>query len=287
MANLKEIRTRISSVKSTRQITSAMKLVSAAKLKKAQKRIENLRPYAEQLQHILSFVGNSITEDDNIVYLKERPVKKILIVMIASNKGLCGGFNANVTKKTVKEIENNYNNCEIEIFSIGSKGAEIFKKEKYNIVEKRTEIFDDLTYDNANEISSLLMNWFAEGKYDKIITVYNQFINAATQRVQADQFLPLKLEQDEDEVTDYIFEPDKLSITQDLIPKSLKTEFYRTLLDSNAAEHGARMTAMHQATDNASELIGELNLQYNKARQATITNEILEITSGANALKDS
>lgn len=285
MPNLKDIRTRISSVTSTRQITSAMKLVSAAKLRKAQTRIEKLRPYSEQLKHILSYVGQSLQGEEDFDYIKKRPVNNVLIVMISSNKGLCGSFNANIVKKTVSEITNNYSDNNVEVMALGFKGAEMFKKYSYNIVERDTEIFEELNFNNSTEIAQNLMSWFLSEKYDKIITVYNEFVNAAVQKVKIEQFLPVEIETNNDEVSNYIFEPDKLSITRDLIPRTLRTQFFRTLLDSNASEHGARMTAMQQATDNATDLLGDLTLEYNKARQAAITNEILEITSGANALK--
>ncbi|MFP4662981.1 MAG: ATP synthase F1 subunit gamma [Bacteroidales bacterium] len=285
MANLKEIRTRISSVKSTRQITSAMKLVSAAKLRKAQNRIEQLRPYAEQLKHILSYASQSMADDKDFVYAQQRPVNKVLIVMVSSNKGLCGGFNANVVKKTVAEIKENYQDAKVEILAVGGKGADLFKKHPWDIIEKETEIFDKLTFNPVAEMAENLMQSFINKEYDKIITVYNSFVNAATQKVKAEQFLPVQIEEEEEEVSNYIYEPDKNTIARELIPKSLKTQFYEVLLDSNAAEHGARMTSMQQATDNASDLLDEITLKYNKARQASITNEILEIVSGANALE--
>ncbi|MFO7879704.1 MAG: ATP synthase F1 subunit gamma [Bacteroidales bacterium] len=285
MANLKEIRTRISSVKSTRQITSAMKLVSAAKLRKAQNRIEQLRPYAEQLKHILSYASQSMAGDKDFVYAQQRPVNKVLIVMVSSNKGLCGGFNANVVKKTVAEIKENYQDASVEIIAVGGKGADLFKKYPWDIIEKETEIFDKLTFNPVAEMAESLMQSFINKEYDKIITVYNSFVNAATQKVKAEQFLPVQIEEEEEEISNYIYEPDKNTIARELIPKSLKTQFYEVLLDSNAAEHGARMTSMQQATDNASDLLDEITLKYNKARQASITNEILEIVSGANALE--
>ncbi|SRR6056297_2533065 len=285
MANLKEIRSRISSVKSTRQITSAMKMVSAAKLRKAQNRIEQLRPYADQLKHILSYVGQSMAEDKDFVYSRQRPVKNVMIVMISSNKGLCGSFNANVVKRTISEIQDSYQDANVDIFAIGSKAAEISKKHNFNIVKKETEIFDELSFETASEIAGNLMRDFVNEKYDKIICIYNSFVNAAAQRLKAEQFLPVEISEEEKESSNYIFEPDKSTITRDLIPRSLKTQFFKALLDSNASEHGARMTSMQQATDNATDLLEDITLQYNKARQSAITNEILEIVSGANALK--
>ncbi|HKK67197.1 MAG TPA: ATP synthase F1 subunit gamma [Bacteroidales bacterium] len=285
MANLKEIRSRISSVKSTRQITSAMKMVSAAKLRKAQNRIEQLRPYADQLKHILSYVGQSMAEDKDFVYSRQRPVKNVMIVMISSNKGLCGSFNANVVKRTISEIQDSYQDANVDIFAIGSKAAEISKKHNFNIVKKETEIFDELSFETASEIAGNLMRDFVNEKYDKIICIYNSFVNAAAQRLKAERFLPVEISEEEKESSNYIFEPDKSTITRDLIPRSLKTQFFKALLDSNASEHGARMTSMQQATDNATDLLEDITLQYNKARQSAITNEILEIVSGANALK--
>ncbi|MFO7790659.1 MAG: ATP synthase F1 subunit gamma [Bacteroidales bacterium] len=286
MANLKEIRNRIKSVKSTRQITSAMKMVSAAKLRKAQNRIEQLRPYAEKLQQILSYVSQSMADDKDFEFIKERPVKKVLLVLIASNKGLCGSFNANVIKKAVAEIKNNYNDVEIDVITIGKKTHDIFKKHPYNIVKSDNEIFDNLSFNNVTELADQFMGWFTDGTYDKILFVYNTFINTVTQNTITEQFLPMQLETNEDDDTyDYILEPDKEAITKELIPKALRTQMFKDLMDSVAAEHGARMTAMQQATDNATELLDEITLQYNKARQASITNELLEITSGADALK--
>jgi F-type H+-transporting ATPase subunit gamma len=285
MANLKDIRSRISSVKSTRQITSAMKMVSAAKLRKAQNRIEQLRPYADQLKHILSYVGQNMAEDKDFAYTRQRTVKNVLIVMVSSNKGLCGSFNANIVKQTLSEISESYKGANVEVFAIGSKAAEISKKYKFNIIKTETEIFDDMSFDRISEIASGLMEDFVSEKYDKIICIYNSFVNAATQRIKSEQFLPVEISEEEEESSNYIFEPDKSTITEDLIPRSLKTQFYKALLDSNASEHGARMTSMQNATDNATDLLEEITLQYNKARQAAITNEILEIVSGANALK--
>ncbi|MEA3448594.1 MAG: ATP synthase F1 subunit gamma [Bacteroidota bacterium] len=287
MANLKDIRTRIKSVKSTRQITSAMKMVSAAKLRKAQNRVEQLRPYAEKLQQILSHVSKSMSGNKDFIFIKERPVKKVLMVIITSNKGLCGSFNSKVIKQSLAFIKEKYSDTEIEVFTIGKKANDMMKKQPYKIVRSETDIFDNLSFDSVSAFADQYMSWFAEGTYDKIFTVYNSFINTVTQEVKTEQYLPMVLESDEenDETYDYIFEPDKDAITKELIPKSLRTQLFKDLIDSFAAEHGARMTAMHQATDNATELLEEITLQYNKARQAAITSELLEITSGADALK--
>jgi F-type H+-transporting ATPase subunit gamma len=287
MANLKDIRSRIKSVKSTRQITSAMKMVSAAKLRKAQNRVEQLRPYAEKLQQILSHVSKSMSGDKDFIYINERPVKKVLMVIITSNKGLCGSFNSKVVKQSLTFMKENYAETEVEVFTIGKKANDMMKKQPYKIVRSETDIFDDLSFDSVSGFADQFMSWFAESTYDKIFTVYNSFINTVTQEVKTEQYLPMVLESEEedDETYDYIFEPDKDAITKELIPKSLRTQLFKDLLDSAAAEHGARMTAMHQATDNATELLEEITLQYNKARQTAITNELLEITSGADALK--
>jgi F-type H+-transporting ATPase subunit gamma len=287
MANLKDIRTRIKSVKSTRQITSAMKMVSAAKLRKAQNRIEQLRPYAEKLQQILSHVSKSMSDDKDFIYVKEREVKKVLMVIITSNKGLCGSFNSNVVKKSLAFISEHYSDAEVEVITIGKKANDMMKKQQYKIVQSETDIFDKLNFNEVTEFADQFMAWFADGTYDKIFTVYNSFINTVTQEVKTEQYLPMVLEsgEDDEETYDYIFEPDKDTITKELIPKSLRTQLFKDILDSFAAEHGARMTAMHQATDNATELLDEITLQYNKARQAAITNELLEITSGADAMR--
>jgi F-type H+-transporting ATPase subunit gamma len=287
MANLKEIRTRIGSVKSTRQITSAMKLVSAAKLRKSQDRITQLKPYAEQLQNIMSSVGHTLSENEDFTLVQKRPISKVLMVMVSSNRGLCGAFNSNVVKKTMSEIKEKYPNTEVHLMCVGKKAADISKKFGYEIVKKENEIFDDLNFENASILSEQLMKWYETGEYDAIQIIYNSFKNSATQILKVEEFLPLVIEESKDNnVSDYIFEPGEIEISKELVPKALKTQFFKALLDSNAAENGARMTAMHLATDNATELIQELTLQFNKARQSAITNEILEITSGAEALKD-
>ncbi len=296
MASLKEIRTRKASVASTRQITSAMKMVAAAKLRKAQDAITQLRPYAELLQDILVSLGGSLRDDNHNPYLRddEHP-EKILLVLITSNRGLCGAFNSNAIKTTIQRALTTYPNQmlvhNLYFAAIGRKGSDFLRKKGYNLVYSNEEIFDDLTFENAMTIADKLMTQFVKGDYDRIDLIYNQFKNAGTQVMQEEQFLPIKVpdpdESGEPSVAsvDYIFEPSKEYIVEELIPRSLKLQFYKALLDSNASEHGARMTAMHKATDNATELIKELNLEYNKARQASITNEILEITSGAEALK--
>ena len=286
MPNLKEIKSRITSVKSTIQITSAMKMVSAAKLKKAQDAIIQLRPYSNKLTEIMSSVSSASEDSSQNKYSEVRDVNKTLLVPITSNRGLCGGFNANIIKKTI-EIEKELNSkSELTILSIGKKSSEFFKKNKYNVHSTHDDVFQDVNYEDVSKIAELILNDFANEKFDKVILVYNQFKNAATQIVMQEDFLPLNKTQSENnqEAVDYIYEPGKDEILNELIPKSLKTQLFKAILDSNASEHGARMTAMHKATDNATELKNELTLSYNKARQAAITGEILEIVGGAEAL---
>ena len=285
MANLKEIRNRISSVSSTMQITSAMKMVSAAKLKKAQDAITAMRPYAEKLTELLQNVSATLDGDAGGEYTSQREIKKVLIVAITSNRGLAGAFNTNVIKQA-KEVVESYVGKQADIYAIGKKGNDILRKTN-TVVENKSEIFDELTFERVAEIAEALIEKFVTGEYDKIELVYNQFKNAATQIVQTEQFLPLApMASDVPASTgDYIFEPSKEEIVLTLIPKSLKTQLYKAIRDSFASEHGARMTAMHKATDNATELRNQLKLTYNKARQAAITNEILEIVGGAEALK--
>jgi F-type H+-transporting ATPase subunit gamma len=297
MANLKEIRTRIESVSSTKQITSAMKMVSAAKLRRAQDAIIRLRPYADKLQMILGSVSDSLKDDEDFIYAKEsKEITKVLLVVITSNRGLCGAFNANVLKKSIAVAHENYRSQlmknNVDFFVMGKKADEFLKKRKYNVVKTRNDIFDDLTFNNASQIATGIMEQFAAGDYNRIHLIYNQFKNAAVQILTEDQFLPVKITEKRDDegnilksFTDYIFEPTKKEMVKELIPKSLKLQLYKALLDSYASEQGARMTAMHKATDNATEMIKQYKLDYNKARQASITNEILEIVGGANALK--
>jgi len=293
MANLKEIRNRIVSVSSTKQITSAMKMVSAAKLKKAQDAVTEMRPYSNKLQEILQNVSASLDSSEG-VYSQEKEVKNLLIVGITSNRGLCGGFNNNVIK-TAKKIaeQDEYKNCNVTVLSVGKKIKDALKNTELAIQgtllpRDLEKIWDDLNYNTSSEIAEMLMTQFTEGHQDKIILVYNQFKNAAVQIVQEEQFLPIVASGSEENASssDYLYEPNKAQILEDLIPKSLKTQLFKALLDSQASEHGARMTAMHKATDNASDLIDELKLVYNKARQAAITNEILEIVGGAEALNN-
>ncbi len=285
MANLKEIRNRITSVSSTMQITSAMKMVSAAKLKKAQDAITAMRPYAEKLTELLQSLSATLDGEVGGSFTSQREVNKVLVVAITSNRGLCGAFNTNVIKQA-KTIAESYSGKQVDVFAIGKKGNDALGKTN-TIVGNKSEVFDDLTFDNVAEIAQILTDKFTSGEYDKIEIVYNQFKNAATQIVQSEQFLPLAPVKSDKPVStgDYIFEPSKEEIVLTLIPKSLKTQLYKAIRDSFASEHGARMTAMHKATDNATELRDQLKLTYNKARQAAITNEILEIVGGAEALK--
>lgn len=291
MAGLKEIRTRIASVKTTRQVTSAMKMVSAAKLKKAQDAILQIRPYAEKLYQILTSLSASLENVEDSVYTQDRKPEKILVVLITSNRGLCGGFNTNISKKAVELVKTKYSNQhrlgKVDFISLGKQGGRQMNHRGMNVVEDIDEIYNSLTFENVSKTVQEIMNSFADGSYDRIELVYNQFKNAAVQILTTEQFLPVEMDDNEEENTnyDFIYEPSKENIIKELIPRSLKIQFYKALLDSHAAEHGARMTAMHQATDNASDLIKELTLQYNKARQSTITGEILEIVSGAEALR--
>jgi F-type H+-transporting ATPase subunit gamma len=285
MANLKEIRTRITSVASTMQITSAMKMVSAAKLKRAQDAITQMRPYAEKLQEILVNLSSTLDNSTEGVYSQERDTQKVLLVPIASNRGLCGAFNANVFKRTEKRITE-LSDFDLQVYPIGKRSVDYFT-DKHTLFNSNLEIFNDLNFDSSTLIAQEVMDAFVDGSFDKVEIIYNKFVNAATQELMVEPFLPVQAEESEEVAlnADYIFEPSKSSIVLDLIPKSLKVQFYKGLLDSHASEHGARMTAMHKATDNAQDLKDDLTLTYNRQRQASITNEILEIVGGAEALK--
>lgn len=286
MANLKEIRSRITSVSSTMQITSAMKMVSAAKLKKAQDAITAMRPYADKLTELLQNLSATLDDDTGSKFSTQREVKNVLIVAITSNRGLCGAFNSNIIKEVNRLTNQVYTGKNVSYVAIGKKANDAFKKTN-RVVANKSGVFDDLTFDNVADIAQMLMDKFVAGEYDKIDIVYNQFKNAATQIVTTEQFLPIvPVEGNASNVADYIFEPSKVEIVEQLIPKSLKTQLYKGIRDSFASEHGARMTAMHKATDNAKELRDQLKLTYNKARQAAITNEILEIVGGAEALNN-
>ena len=284
MANLKEIRSRIASVSSTMQITSAMKMVSAAKLKKAQDSITAMRPYADTLTELLQNLSGSIEDASGSVFATERPVEKVLLVAITSNRGLCGGFNSNIIKEVIAQRDNNYAGKQVDVFTIGKKGNDFLSKD-FSVADNRGDVFDDLTFANVSAVADQLMEHYANGDYDRIDLVYNRFKNAATQLVTTEQFLPIvPVEVQTASTSDYIYEPTQEEIVSTLIPKALKTQLFKALRDSFASEHGARMTAMHKATDNATELRDQLKLTYNKARQAAITNEILEIVGGAEAL---
>ena len=299
MANLKEVRTRIESVNSTKQITSAMKMVAASKLRKSQNAIMALRPYAEKFSEILErSMTNNQQSMVNSQWLtangQQSTVSRLLIIPLSSNKGLCGVFNANVIRATINLIKDEYqtefDNNQLDILCIGSKVEESLKFKKYPIIGNENVLLDNLTYENAAAFAEKLMKDFEDKKYDKIVFVYNQFKNAATQILVTEQFLPIVNNQQstinsQQSEIDYIYQPNKEELLNNMIPKSLKLQVYRILLDSFASEQGARMISMTQATDNATELLKELNLSYNKARQSAITNELVEIVSGANALK--
>ncbi len=287
MANLKEIRNRIGSVSSTMQITSAMKMVSAAKLKKAQDAITAMRPYSDKLTELLQNLSATLDADSGSKLAEDREVNKVLIVAISSNRGLAGAFNSNIIKGATHLVNSKYAGKEVDFITIGKKADAILAK-SHNVITNNIEIFDDLTYDNVAVIAQDLMDRFESGEYDRIDIIYNKFKNAATQIVTTEQFLPIvpAAQEERTATADYIFEPSKAEIVEGLIPKALKTQLFKGIRDSVASEHGARMTAMHKATDNATELRDALKLQYNKARQAAITNEILEIVGGAEALNN-
>ena len=295
MANLKEVRNRIVSVKSTQQITSAMKMVAASKLRRAQTAIVRLRPYSAKLQEFLQNLSVSLDAGDaGSSFSVQRQPDKVLLVVVSSNRGLCGAFNANVIKMANALIAGKYSvqhqNGNLSLLTIGKKVTEFYRKRNYKVIASHDDIFNHLTFENVKPIAENVMEQFSRKNFDRVDIIYNQFKNAATQVLLTEQFLPVlppakDQSQKNNLKADYIFEPSKEEIVNDLIPKSLKVQFYKALLDSNASEHGARMTAMHQATDNAKELLKDLNLTYNKARQAAITGEILEIVGGAEALK--
>jgi F-type H+-transporting ATPase subunit gamma len=293
MANLKAIRIRISSVKSTKQITSAMKMVSAARLRKAQDKIVRLRPYANKLQEIQVGLSQSLAESEvENVFGRISSSQKILLVVITSNRGLCGAFNANVIKEARRLISEQYHEQlkqgNLSVLTIGKKGFDFFKRQNVNMLPDQNDLLNDLTFDNAVIRAEQIMGSFTSGEFDRIYLIYNRFKNAAVQNLTNELFLPVQSANDDKPdaaPADYIYEPNEIDIIQELIPKSLKIQFYKAVLNSFVAEHGARMTAMHKATDNATNLIRDLTLQYNKARQAAITNQILEVVSGAEALR--
>jgi len=297
MANLKEIRSRITSISSTRQITSAMKMVSAAKLRRAQDSITQMRPYANKLKELLENLSESTEGSAEDIYTVEREIENVLIIPITSNRGLAGAFNTNVIKETNRLINETYADRSVTVLAIGKKASDYYRKTEYNIKgttlpRHMGDIFDNMSFELAADYAQRIMDGFVYKQFDKVELVYNQFVNAASQIVQVEQYLPIvpqaegKGNKDDKSQIEYIFEPSKEFIIAELIPKSIKIQLYKAILDSNAAEHGARMTAMHKATDNATELIDDLKLVYNKARQASITNEILEIVGGAEALNN-
>ena len=281
MANLKELRVRITSIGSTMKITSAMKMVSAAKLKKAQDAIVQMRPYASKLTEILQKASSTLDSSEN-AYGEVRDTNRTRLVVITSNRGLCGAFNSSVVKKAKALMTDS--NDDFSIVAIGKKAGDAFKDDA-RLVERNPELWDNIGFEAASEYAQKLMDGYLAGEFDKVVLVYNAFRNAAVQEPTAEQMLPISMEVDGPvDTTEYLYEPTKSEILEDLIPTSLKTQFFASLLDANASEHGARMTAMHKATDNAKALQGDLKLEYNKARQAAITNEILEIVGGADAL---
>jgi F-type H+-transporting ATPase subunit gamma len=293
MANLKAIRIRIGSVKSTKQITSAMKMVSAAKLRRAQDKIVRLRPYVSKLKEILTGLTQSLAESEvENIYGRISPPEKILVVVITSNRGLCGAFNANVIKEARRIVSEKYldqfNKGDVVFLTIGKKGYDYLRKQNVKMVPERNALLNNLTFDNVAVVAEEIMKKFVSKEYDRVEVIYNHFKNAAVQNLTDEQFLPVESIPSGNKAAasvDYIYEPSEEEIVKELIPKSLKIQFYRAVLDSFVAEHGARMTAMHKASDNATNMIRELTLQYNKARQSAITNQILEVVSGAEALK--
>lgn len=293
MANLKAIRIRISSVKSTKQITSAMKMVSAAKLRKAQDKIVRLRPYANKLHDILVGLSQSLADSEvNNIYGRVSSPEKILIVVVTSNRGLCGAFNSNVIKETKKVISEKYydqfKKGNLWLLTIGKKGYDYFRKQKIQMIQEHNDLLLDLNFENVSVVAGNIMKGFAAGEFDRVEIIYNQFKNAAVQYLTEESFLPVvsvPTGEIKSVPIDYIYEPTKEEIVEELIPKSLKIQFYKAVLDSFVAEHGARMTAMHKASDNATGMLRDLTLLYNKARQAAITNQILEVVSGAEALQ--
>jgi F-type H+-transporting ATPase subunit gamma len=291
MPSLKEVRARINSVISTQQITKAMKMVAAAKLRKAQERITQMRPYSKKMADILANVSATLKEEQSNPFAELREVEKVLIVVITSDRGLCGAFNTNVIKTTVHlmndKFAEQFKKGKVELMCVGNKGSDYFRRRNYTMVQGYKELFTNLTFDNVRKAAEYAMKGFLDKKYDHIEVVYNEFKNVATQVVKSEIFLPLQqksLQTGKTSNTDYIFEPNKEEIIAELIPKTLRVVFYKALLESNASEQGARMTAMDKATENAEELLKQLKLTYNQTRQASITKEILEIVGGAEAL---
>lgn len=293
MAGLKEVRTRIASVISTQQITSAMKMVAASKLRKAQNNIVALRPYANKLSTIMQHLSSNGSMSDSSIFSREEEPNKVLLIVITSNRGMCGGFNANVNKATIQHIQENFDDQNkrgnVHLVTIGRKGTEFFTRRNYKVIANYNGIYDNLNYQSASEIANLVMDWFKDKTYSRVDIIYNQFKNAATQNLTVEQMLPLKVEKKEAVHAqfhdDYIFEPDSEELLDAIIPQALRIQLYKSLLDSYASEFGARMTAMHKATENAGEILKNLKITYNKARQSAITTEIIEIIGGAELLK--
>ena len=293
MASLKEVRNRIVSVNSTQQITKAMKMVAAAKLRRAQDNIMQMRPYAQKLGEMLTTVSSGAESSADSPLKTARAVEKVLIVVVTSDRGLCGAFNTNIVKATLLLIEQKYAaqaaRGNVEIFAIGKKGAESLGKRGFVVNKTYMDLFGRLNFVAVKQAAEEVMNAFSEGRYDAVDLVYNEFKNVATQIIHTDRYLPIATEDKTANVkkaeVNYIFEPTEEEILAELIPKSLKIQLYRAVLESNASEQGARMTAMDKATENAQELLKELKLVYNRTRQAAITTEILEIVGGAEALK--
>jgi F-type H+-transporting ATPase subunit gamma len=290
MANLKEVKQRIVSVSSTQQITKAMKMVAAAKLRKAQDKIIQMRPYSQKLTIILNNVAAAMGDDLKISYAEQRDVNNVLIIAMTSDKGLCGAFNSNIIKAAVALTNDVYKNKKVTILPLGKKANEFFSKRDYSVISSYSDIFNNLSFENVREVAMTAMNSFTSGEFDQIVLVYNHFRNVATQDVTVEQFLPMKdavssTDDKKSSNVDYVLEPSPEFIVEELVPIALKTQFYKAVLESNASEHGARMTSMDKATENAGELLKDLKLMYNRSRQAAITNEILEIVAGANALK--
>ncbi|MFC3416828.1 ATP synthase F1 subunit gamma [Algoriphagus hitonicola] len=287
MANLKEVKQRITSVVSTQQITKAMKMVSAAKLRRAQDKIVQMRPYSQKLTNILNNVSAAAEGSEDLVYAQKREVNKVLIVPVTSDKGLCGAFNSNIIKASNAAINGQFAGKQISILPLGKKAYEYFKKSDYTLIDQFYQVFSEVAFDNVKSAAEFAMNGFVAGDYDQVVLVFNEFKNVATQIIRTEKFLPMAQEETNEVKTaevDYILEPSRSYIIEELVPTSLKIQFYKAVLESNASEHGARMTAMDKATENAGDLLKELRLMYNRTRQAAITNEILEIVAGANAL---
>ncbi|WP_143962557.1 ATP synthase F1 subunit gamma [Litoribacter populi] len=291
MANLKEVKERITSVVSTQQITKAMKMVSAAKLRRAQDKIVQMRPYSQKLTAILNNVSAASESKADIVYAEKREIKNVLIVPVTSDKGLCGAFNTNIIKASMATINTQFTGENVTVMPVGKKALDAYKKRDFNMITDFSDLFVDLTFERVREAAERAMEGYASGEFDQVIIVYNEFKNVATQIIRAEQFLPMENTAPKGEQAaatngevDYILEPSREYIIEELVPTSLKIQFYKAVLESNASEHGARMTAMDKATENAGELLKDLRLMYNRSRQAAITNEILEIVAGAEAL---